>query len=119
MVCVGVDIVSIKRMESLCTKFGERALKRFLSESEIVLAKTPQSVAGFWAAKEACAKALKCGIGKELGFHDILVSKSSKGAPVLNLTKEKLDYFNVESLSLSIAHDGGFAIAVVGISLEY
>ena len=119
MVCVGVDIVSIKRMESLCAKFGERALKRFLNESEIVLAKTPQSVAGFWAAKEACAKALKCGIGKELGFHDILVSKSSKGAPVLNLTKEKLDYFNVDSLSLSIAHDGGFPIAVVGISLEY
>ena len=56
--------------------------------------------------------------GKELGFHDILLSKSPKGAPILNLTQEKLDYFNVESLSLSITHDGGFAVAVVGISLE-
>ena len=118
MVCVGVDIVSINRIESLCKKFGKSALERFLNESEIALVKTPQNVAGFWAAKEACAKALQCGIGKELGFHDILLSKSPKGAPILNLTQEKLDYFNVESLSLSITHDGGFAVAVVGISLE-
>ena len=56
MVCVGVDIVSINRIESLCKKFGKRALERFLNESEIALVKTPQNVAGFWAAKEAFAK---------------------------------------------------------------
>ncbi|MCI5968025.1 holo-ACP synthase [Helicobacter sp.] len=118
MLCVGVDIVSIGRMESFVKKYQTRGLERFLSESEIALAKTFQSIAGFWAAKEACAKALKCGIGKELGFHDILLSKSPKGAPLLRLTQEKLEYFKVQDLSLSISHDAGFAIAVVVVNLR-
>ncbi len=63
---VGVDIVKIQRIESLLAKFGEKGLQKFLNYSEIQIAKNPQSLAGFWAAKEACAKALKCGIGKEL-----------------------------------------------------
>ncbi|MBX7490161.1 holo-ACP synthase [Helicobacter turcicus] len=118
MLCVGVDIVSIERIEAFAKRFKTRGLRRFLSDSEISLVKTPSNIAGFFAAKEACAKALKCGIGKELGFHDILLSKSTKGAPLLQLTSEKLDYFKVQDLSLSISHDGGFAIAVVAVSLQ-
>lgn len=108
-----MDLVSIPRIEAFCQKHGQKGLLRFLSKEEIKLAKTPQSIAGFWAAKEACSKALKCGISKELGFHDILISKSQKGAPLLTLKKEKMQAFNLSSLSLSISHDSGFAIAVV------
>lgn len=115
---VGVDIVKIQRIESLVAKFGEKGLQRFLNHSEIQIAKNPQSLAGFWAAKEACAKALKCGIGKELGFHDIWISKNQKGAPLLHLSNEKMEYFNLHSLSLSLSHDGGFAIAVVAVSFK-
>ncbi len=115
MVCVGVDVVSIGRIESFCQKFGQKGLQRFLSATEIALARSAQSIAGFWAAKEACSKALGCGIGQELGFSDILISKTQKGAPFLTLTQEKLEYFCVESLSLSISHDCGFAIAVVAL----
>lgn len=118
MLCVGVDIISIKRIEMFVKRYQAQGLRRFLSEFEISLVKTPQSIAGFWAAKEACAKALKCGIGKELGFHDILLSKSNKGAPLLQLTSEKLAYFKVQDLSLSISHDAGFAIAVVAASMK-
>ncbi|TLD80298.1 holo-ACP synthase [Helicobacter sp. MIT 11-5569] len=118
MLCVGVDIISIERIEKFYAKFEKQGLRRFLRESEIALVKTPQSIAGFWAAKEACAKALKCGIGKELGFHDILLSKSPKGAPLMQLTAEKLTYFKVEDLSVSISHDIGFAIAVVAVSVQ-
>ncbi|WP_299547234.1 holo-ACP synthase [uncultured Helicobacter sp.] len=118
MVCVGVDIVSIARIEAFVARYQTQGLKRFLSEFEISLVKTSQSIAGFWAAKEACAKALKCGIGKELGFHDILLSKSNKGAPLLQLTPKKRDFFKVQDLSLSISHDAGFAIAVVVVSLQ-
>lgn len=115
---VGVDIVKVARIESLLAKFGEKGIARFLNESEIKIAKNAQSIAGFWAAKEACAKALKCGIGKELRFCDMRISKDKKGAPILHLSAEKLAYFKVHSLSLSIAHDGGFAIAVVAVSLK-
>ena len=110
---VGVDLVSIARIEAFLQKFNHKGLARFLNSEEIKLAKTPQTIAGFWAAKEACSKALKCGISKELNFHDMIISKDKKGAPLLTLTKDKMKYFNLHSLSLSISHDSGFAIAVV------
>ena len=43
----------------------------------------------------------------------MIISKDKKGAPLLTLTKDKMKYFNLHSLSLSISHDSGFAIAVV------
>ena len=110
---VGVDLVSIARIEAFLQKFNHKGLARFLNSEEIKLAKTPQTIAGFWAAKEACSKALKCGISNELNFHDMIISKDKKGAPLLTLTKDKMKYFNLHSLSLSISHDSGFAIAVV------
>ncbi len=115
---IGVDIVRIARMESLLARFGDKGIARFLNNSEVEIAKNAQSLAGFWAAKEACAKALKCGIGKELRFRDMWISKDTKGAPILHLSAEKLVYFKIHSLSLSISHDGGFAIAVVAVSLK-
>lgn len=125
-------------------KFGLKALKRFLNDSEIPLclisAKSRQKaldsslnssaldskldisslnitrVAGFWAAKEACAKALGCGIGSKLSFLDILLSKDTSGAPLIALNPNKLAQFNNPTLYLSISHDSGFAIAVVCVS---
>lgn len=124
-------------------KFGLKALKRFLNDSEIALclisAKSCKKaldsslnssaldssadidisslnitrVAGFWSAKEACAKALGCGIGSKLSFLDILLSKDTSGAPHITLSANKLSQFNNPTLYLSISHDSGFAIAVV------
>ncbi|WP_278916971.1 holo-ACP synthase [Helicobacter pullorum] len=113
MIEIGIDLVAIARFESFIQKFGEKGLLKFLNPQEITFIKTAQNAAGFWAAKEACSKALKCGISKELSFHDILISKSPKGAPLLTLKDEKMLYFNVSYLSLSISHDSGFAIAAV------
>lgn len=118
MLCVGVDIVSIARIESLKEKFGTQGLRKFLCDTEIQSAKSAQSIAGFWAAKEACAKALKCGISKELGFKDIYISKHKKGAPIITLSADRMEYFKIDSLDLSISHDGGFAIAVVAVVLK-
>ena len=70
-------------------------------------------VAGFWAAKEALSKALGVGIGCELGFFDMIISKDSRNAPQINLTLEKQTYFGVHHIALSISHDSGFAIAAV------
>ncbi|WP_104748097.1 holo-ACP synthase [Helicobacter cetorum] len=111
---VGVDIVSISRIERSLERFKMKFLERFLSSSEIDLCKDkPSTIAGFFALKEACSKALKVGIGKELSFLDIHISKSPKNAPLVTLSKEKMDYFKIQSLNASISHDAGFAIAVV------
>ncbi|KHL77637.1 holo-ACP synthase [Helicobacter pylori] len=114
---IGIDIVSIARIEKCVKRFEMRFLERFLSPSEIVLCKDKfSSIAGFFALKEACSKALQVGIGKELSFLDMHISKSPKNAPLITLSKEKMDYFNIQSLSASISHDAGFAIAVVMVS---
>jgi len=108
---VGIDIVNVERIESMIEKFGDKALKRYLNCSEIKLIKTSQNAAGFWAAKEAVSKALGCGIGKELSFHDIIISKNEKGKPEVLLKKEKAKYFQIKKIDISISHDGNFAIA--------
>lgn len=112
---IGIDLIKTERMERLIERFGQRALTKFLSSEEMKLIKNPRNAAGFWAAKEACAKALGCGIGAECGFHDITISKTPKGAPVLYLSERVRAAFLIKSTSLSITHDGDYAIAVVAL----
>lgn len=113
---IGTDIIHIQRIESSLEKFGDKFKTKFLNQNEIELAKKPESIAGFWAAKEAIAKALGCGIGAELAFHDIVITKNNKGAPNFVLAKDAQKRHRVKDASLSISHDGGFAIAVVAIN---
>ena len=115
---IGVDIVAISRIESAIEKHGEKFLRRYLSDREIALIKSPETAAGFWAAKEAIAKALGTGIGETVGFYDITLSKSPKGAPLFTLSQPIVEKFGIENTSLSIAHDGGFALAVAAIEVR-
>ena len=110
---VGTDITVVSRIESSINKFGDKFLDRFLTKEEQNLSKRVESIAGYWSAKEAVAKALGCGIGAELGFHDIVIYKDEKNAPYFKLSDKAQKYHNIKNSSLSIAHDGGFAIAVV------
>ncbi len=113
---IGTDIVEIKRIEKALTQFGDKFKQRFLNPQEIEFVQKTASIAGFWAAKEAIAKALGCGIGSELTFHDIIITKNSRGAPTFILSKEAQKIHQIKTSSLSISHDGGFAIAVAVIS---
>ncbi|PHS38897.1 MAG: holo-ACP synthase [Sulfurovum sp.] len=113
---IGTDIIQISRIEKSLTKFGDKFKERFLNPEEIIIMKKTESIAGFWAAKEAIAKALGCGIGSDLSFHDIVIRKNHRGAPVFSLTEEAQKNHKIKESSLSISHDGGFAIAVVAIS---
>lgn len=116
---IGTDIIQISRVERSLEKFGDRFKEKFLTPSEIERINKIESLAGLWAAKEAIAKALGCGIGKELAFHDIEVFKNSKGTPYFELTYEAQERHQIKESSLSISHDGGFAIAVVAITVYY
>lgn len=116
---IGIDLIKTDRMKRLLERFGDRGLKKFLSQNEILLIKNHRNAAGFWAAKEACAKALGCGIGSECGFHDIILSKTSKGAPLITLSESVMKRFNISSLSVSITHDGDYAVAVVAVETSH
>lgn len=112
---VGIDIVVIERIEKLLQKNKQRFLDRLLDENEQKAATSAQRVAGFWAAKEAVAKALGCGIGTELSFLDIKIAKKKSGQPFFTLPKHVMQKYKIRSSSLSISHDGGFAIAAAVI----
>lgn len=112
---IGIDLIKISRMNRLLKRFGEKALCKFLSKDEIALVKNYKTASGFWAAKEACSKALGVGIGSECNFHDIVIYKTTNGAPKLKLSDKLLNNFNILDSSLSITHDGDYAIAVVAI----
>jgi len=114
---IGIDLIKIDRIKGSIERFGDKFLQRFLSSAEIVLIKNHKTAAGFWAAKEACSKALGCGIGKECGFHDITISKTLKGAPQITLSETLMQNYQVQDISLSITHDGDYAIAVVAIQV--
>ena len=115
---IGIDIVSINRIEKMYNKFGIKAYEKFLSDEEISLVKKSETAAGFWAAKEAASKALGTGIGAECSFHDIIISKSLKNAPLISFSNKVIENFSIKNAHLSIAHDNGFAIAVVSIEKE-
>ena len=116
---IGTDITVVSRIERSLNQFGTRFLDKFLTPQEQkTLSTKTESIAGYWAAKEAIAKALGCGIGKELGFHDIILYKDIKNAPHFRLSDTAQKHHQIKNASLSIAHDGGFAIAVVVVSVE-
>ena len=73
------------------------------------------TIAGFFAVKEAASKALGCGICKECGFLDIRIYKDAKNAPKLEFSSKIKAHFKLKEAFVSIAHDGGFAMAVVAL----
>lgn len=92
---IGTDIIDIRRIESLLEKQGARFENRAFTKAEQEKAKSrggagkkniAATYAKRFAAKEAAAKALGCGIGKHAEFKDIVISNAKNGAPVITLS---------------------------------
>ncbi len=109
---IGLDLVAIERIRRLVDRHGEAALRRFLNPEEMAQTKAIESIAGLWAAKEAVAKALGCGIGAKLSFHDITIRKDAAGAPTAFLSDKAATFHGVNKLALSITHEKSHAAAV-------
>lgn len=112
---IGIDLVKTSRIKGFMERFGDKALSKFLSPSEIELIKDYKTAAGFWAAKEAFSKAIGVGIGAHCSFMDIEIYKTQNGAPKVRASQKILNNFNISDISISITHDGEYAIAVVAI----
>ena len=112
---LGIDIIKTARMKRLMERFGERGLEKFLCAEEIALVRSYETAAGFWATKEAFSKAIGTGIGAECSFKDIKIYKTDKGAPKLALSKSLVEKFDILNATLSITHDGEYAISVVSV----
>ncbi|MDF1879317.1 holo-ACP synthase [Sulfurimonas sp. SAG-AH-194-C20] len=114
---IGIDLIKTSRMERLMERFGEKGLLKFLSTEELPLIKSYKTAAGFWAIKEAFSKAIGTGIGSKCSFHDMRIYKTDVGAPKLSLSKKIIDDFRIIDVSISITHDGEYAVGVVGVEV--
>jgi holo-[acyl-carrier protein] synthase len=88
---VGVDIVAVDRVEQLLLRHGARFLARCFLPGELPPGAGVRSradfaaqVAGRWAVKEACLKALG-GDVRGIPYRDIEVGRAAGGAPVVTL----------------------------------
>ena len=109
---IGVDLVDIARFEAKLATPG--LSERLFTKLELADSTKPATLAGKFAAKEATIKAFGDSTG--FGWHDFEVRKDADGKPHLQLAgaaKALADRLGVSHLHLSIAHDGGMAIAYV------
>ena len=130
---VGIDLVSVDRIQNLMLKFGEKFLEKIFTANEITQASKiaiieenflPRAIffAKRFAAKEAFSKAMGLGIGRGVDFRDIEVVNNELGCPKINLLNGKenfvMKYFNCKSfaINLSLSDEKPMAAAVVIIS---
>jgi holo-[acyl-carrier protein] synthase len=115
----GIDIIEVERMGRTLERFGPHFLQHVFTLGEQGLAPETEKArtiyfAGRWAAKEAVAKALKTGIGRDCAWKDLEVLRGPQGEPVLNLTgvgAQTAAKLGIDCFHLSISHEGRLACA--------
>ncbi len=112
----GVDLVEIERLEQVDPRIRERFLQRVFTSRELAeCGCSSASLAGRFAAKEAVAKALGCGIGA-IGWQSVEVQRGPQGEPLL-LLHDKAETLaaslGLAQWSVSISHSRTHAIAMV------
>jgi len=116
---LGLDVAEIPRIRASLARFGERFIRRVLTEAEAagMSAADPASyVAARFAAKEAAAKALGTGFAQGVTLANIEVVSLPSGAPQLRLHGKALEIANamgVERMHVSLTHGRDIAAATV------
>ena len=78
MIFTGIDLVEIDRFINLNPAVRKRFYRRVFTESELgYIGESFNRAAGIFAAKEAVAKALGCGIGP-ISWQDIIIRHRKK-----------------------------------------
>ena len=116
---IGVDLVDVRRFESLIFRWKERFLRRMFTDKEIRYCnnrKNPaQRFATRFAAKEAFIKALFPKGQEGISFKDIEIDQREH-RPVINLygrVGELAKERKIQSTHLMLSHDGDYGIANV------
>ena len=111
---IGVDLVKVDRFEK--NKSNNTFMNNIFNEKELEYIKKKnynnQTIAGLFAAKEAFLKAIKKGIN-DYSLKDVEIFHNDDGAPLINLHNELDKLYGNKIISLSISHDGEYAVATV------
>ena len=120
---LGVDLVSVKRMEQALERFGERLLNRVFTPAEIEYCMKKRypapHLAGRWAIKEAFFKAMGWGWGQGLRWQEVGLERISGLRPQVILageTKRKAEAIGISAVWASLSHEKEFAVATVLLS---
>ena len=111
----GIDLIELHRLEEISPAIRERFLLRVFTTAELEdTGGALHSLSGRFAAKEAVAKALGCGIGP-VSWKDIEILNGSIGEPILKLHGNAVKIaaeMHLEVWSISISHSRTQAVAV-------
>ena len=92
---IGIDLVNIKRMESVIHRWGDRFICRIFTSEEIRVCNSrsfpPSAFALRFAAKEAFSKALGLGMRRGLRWRDIEVFHFPGGRPGIRVHDRSSD----------------------------
>ena len=106
-------MIEISRIEKACRK--DAFLKRCFTEAEIQnTRRSPASLAGNFAVKEAVSKVLGTGF-RGFGLRDIEVLRDSLGKPLVNLyggALERAEAMGIRLIHVSITNTKEMAAAV-------
>ena len=114
---VGVDVVPVERFAESLRRTPSLADRLFLPSEQQTpagLARTAESLAARFAAKEAAAKAL--GSPGSMQWHDCEIVTTSDGEPQLvvrGTVAAAAERRGVRRWHVSLSHDGGIASAMV------
>lgn len=116
MVYTGIDIVEIVRVQRLLERYAERFTKRVFTAREIAEAnEQAEKFASRFAAKEAVKKILTDD-WHFLAWHSIETTRQIGHAPQIQLyadAAQRAKALGIQSISVSLTHSAGVAIASV------
>ena len=116
---IGIDLVSVERMNAAIGRGEDRFLDRLFTareQSEASGAGRAERFAARFAAKEAAFKALGTGWGQGVGWRNVEVVREASGKPHLELSGRAAELAREKGVTrshLSLSHHGGMAAAVV------
>lgn len=117
----GIDLVEIKRFINLNPTIRKRFFDRvFTKDEQQYICDNYSHAAGIFAAKEAIAKVLGCGIGP-ISWQDIQISHTPENQPkvkLINKAEEYANALNIFQWSISITHTKQTAAAVAIAAAE-
>jgi holo-[acyl-carrier protein] synthase len=120
VVGVGIDSIEVVRIKDSIEKHGDHFLNKIFTSGEQAYCKDKLDPAPFYAtrfaSKEAIAKALRTGMGKDFGWLDSEIIHGSAGEPFVALSEqgeELLRSSGATKVLVSLTHLEAVASAVV------
>jgi len=117
---IGTDIVAVKRMDDLHTRYGGKLAERLLAPEEwgdyAEAANKEHFLAKRFAAKEAFAKSVGTGMRTPVSFTTISVVHDARGKPGFIFSPELSGWLNahgVNSTHLSLSDEQDYVVAFV------